>query len=72
MTTYLDQAWPKVCRCCDRDYTEAQFLALTLRGHVGAIRTRGQVQAVELRSCVCTNTLAVEVVLELAKTKEAA
>ena len=67
MTTYLDQAWPKLCACCDRAFTEAQFRSLALRGFAGVIRSAGRVQAVELRDCVCTNTLGVEVDLDMAR-----
>ena len=55
----LDE-WPKQCACCDRTFTKAQWASLTLRGYVGSASGRART-AVELRDCVCTNTLGVEV-----------
>lgn len=55
----LDE-WPKRCSCCDRTFTRAQWASLTKRGYVGSASGRART-AVELRDCVCTNTLGVEV-----------
>jgi hypothetical protein len=56
--------WPRVCRCCERTHTEAQWNSLTKRGYVGAWRAGGRLYAVELRDCDCRTTLGVEVELD--------
>ncbi len=56
----LGVAWPKQCPCCQRTFTPAQWASLAKRGYVGSASGRART-AVELRDCVCTNTLGVEV-----------
>ena len=61
------QAWPKQCACCDRVFDQQQWDSLTRRGYVGAFRAQGRVYAVELRDCICTTTLGVEVEVPMAQ-----
>lgn len=55
------QAWPKPCNVCERSFDARQWASLSLLGYAGAFRSGGKLYACELRNCVCTTTLAIEV-----------
>jgi hypothetical protein len=61
-------AWPKKCPTCAREFTPVTWPCLRLRGYVGHFQSQGARLAVELRDCICTSTIGIEVPMPMAVT----
>lgn len=62
--------WPKACPACPRTFTQEQWNCLEFKGYVGAFMAHGVRYAVQLRQCICANTIGIEVPLPMAKPRE--
>lgn len=60
-------AWPKRCGTCKREHTPEQWACLEKKGYVGSYKANGERYTVELRNCICTSTLGVDVRLPMAE-----
>ncbi len=60
------QVWPKKCPTCSRVLNEAGWASLKFAGFVGCVRSGGRRYAVELRECICTSHIGVQVELPMA------
>ncbi len=61
------QTWPKKCPSCSRVLNAAGWQSLQFAGYVGCVRSNGKRYAVELRHCICTSTIGIQVELPMAQ-----
>lgn len=66
---FVEPVFPKCCGSCGTRFeTRLNFECLPLLGYVGAFKTRGGLRcATELRRCNCSNTIALDVQLPMAR-----